>query len=367
MKLKWLLVAILFAFTKPQPPAGFTINGSLQGITNGTVYLMHEYEYTDYTDSAVIKDGKFTIKGKLPESLICTLRVSGSQQIRIFFVQNGAMEVRGDINRLYDAAISGGDEQQVWSEFQHIQHDIVGAKVSAVRKEWEDAKQRDTGANSDHRMPVAYTQKIDQYKDSTMRQFVKTHANAVATAFSIYQTYVLYPNYKMALELYSVLPAAVKSTYYGRRIKDNAAAAGKTAVGLIAPAISLPDSTGKMVSLKDFAGRYVLIDFWASWCGPCRKENPFIVKAYNQYHFKGFEILGISIDVSRASWLEAVQHDGLPWIQVSDGKGADGQVPDTYGIKSVPQNYLIDPKGKIIARNLRGEALEKKLQELYPR
>lgn len=363
-----LLIAIIisFAFTTVQKmPPGYTINGTITGVPNGTAYLAYEYEHVDHTDSAIIRGGKFTLTGKLPEPLVCTLRVSGSNQIRILFVQHSKMQVKGNSKKLYAAEVSGSAENEVWNEFQHIQRDVVGAKVIAVRKEWEEEKKKDTTANGDHRMPAVYTQQIGWYKDSVLRSFIKTHTNSVAAAFAIYQTYVVYPDYTMALELYNLLPAGIKNTYYGRRIKDNAGASGRTAVGLKAPAISLPDSTGKQVTLGSYAGKYVLVDFWASWCGPCRKENPFLVQLYNRFHPKGFEMLGISIDVSRQSWLQAVQVDGLPWTHVSDGKGAEGPVPDAYGVKSVPQNYLVNPSGTIIARNLHGAALEMQLQELF--
>jgi peroxiredoxin len=132
----------------------------------------------------------------------------------------------------------------------------------------------------------------------------------------------------------------------------------------MAPGFTLPDTTGKMISLASFKGKYVLVDFWASWCGPCRKENPYLVKAYHRFQSKGFEIISISIDASKKSWCTAIQTDSLPWIHVSDGKAGQGPVPDAYGIKSIPKNVLVDKTGKIIARNLRGEELEKKLEEI---
>ena len=137
-------------------------------------------------------------------------------------------------------------------------------------------------------------------------------------------------------------------------------------IGAIAPAFTAPDTSGNNISLKDYRGRYVLIDFWASWCGPCREENPAVVKAYQLYKDKNFDILSVSLDQSgkRAEWIKAIQKDGLSWQHVSDLKFWDSDVAKLYVIKSIPQNFLIDPKGKIIAKNLRGEALAAKLEEI---
>src|SRR5690606_23321862 len=124
------------------------------------------------------------------------------------------------------------------------------------------------------------------------------------------------------------------------------------------------DTTGKPVSLSDFRGQYVLLDFWASWCGPCRAENPNIVKAFNKYKDKNFTVLGVSLDAKEqnAAWLAAIKKDNLTWTQVSDLKGWENEVAKQYGIRAIPQNYLIDPSGKIIAKNVRGGALERTLQ-----
>jgi peroxiredoxin len=137
-------------------------------------------------------------------------------------------------------------------------------------------------------------------------------------------------------------------------------------VGATAPAFTAPDTSGRNISLSDYRGRYVLIDFWASWCAPCREENPIVVKAYQQYKDKNFDILSVSLDQpgKRAEWIKAIQKDGLNWQHVSDLKFWDSDIAKLYAIRSVPQNFLIDPKGKIIAKDLRGEALATKLEEI---
>ena len=132
-------------------------------------------------------------------------------------------------------------------------------------------------------------------------------------------------------------------------------------MGKIIPDFQQEDVNGKMINIKSLRGKYVLIDFWASWCGPCRGENPNVLNAFNKYKNKNFTVLGISLDKSKDAWQEAIKHDGLTWQHVSDLKGWSNAVAQQFGIQSIPQNFLIDPTGKIIGKNLRGEALEEKL------
>ncbi len=138
-----------------------------------------------------------------------------------------------------------------------------------------------------------------------------------------------------------------------------------TAVGQLAPEIALPNPDGQVVKLSSLRGKYVLVDFWAKWCGPCRKENPNVVKAYHAYKGKGFEVFGVSLDRSKEDWVQAIKDDGLVWTHVSDLKYFDSQAAHDYNINAIPFSILVDPSGKIIAKNLRGAQLEKKLDEVF--
>jgi peroxiredoxin len=136
-------------------------------------------------------------------------------------------------------------------------------------------------------------------------------------------------------------------------------------VGQVAPEIELPNPDGKVIKLSDLRGKYVLIDFWAAWCKPCREENPNVVRLYNQYKDKGFEVFGVSLDRTKEDWVKAIAMDGLTWTQVSDLKYFNSAAAETYQIQAIPATYMIDPDGKIIAKDLRGPSLENKLAELF--
>ncbi|MFN8689449.1 MAG: peroxiredoxin family protein, partial [Cyclobacteriaceae bacterium] len=164
-----------------------------------------------------------------------------------------------------------------------------------------------------------------------------------------------------AEKLQAELPNSPYISEFIARVKTMEA----TAVGQLAPEISLPNPEGEVISLSSLRGQYVLVDFWAKWCGPCRRENPNVVKAFNKYKDKGFTIFGVSLDRTREDWVKAIQEDGLTWTHVSDLKYFESQAARDYNINAIPFSLLLDREGKIIAKNLRGAALEMKLEEVF--
>jgi len=171
-------------------------------------------------------------------------------------------------------------------------------------------------------------------------------------------------------EYFNSFSEELQNTKAGKRIKDILDKTLATEIGAIAPNFSAPDPAGNQISLSEIKGKVTLIDFWAAWCGPCRRENPNIVEAYKNYHNKGFEIIGVSLDGSsrqkdpKKDWLDAIEKDDLTWHQVSNLNYFNGPIAKKYNINSIPASFILDSKGKIIAKNLRGPALKEKLSEL---
>jgi len=208
---------------------------------------------------------------------------------------------------------------------------------------------------------------IDEEQKAAYVKFIKSNPNSLVTLDALKKLGGSIPDYAVVAPLFETFSIKLKNTTAGKEYKEALEKMKATAIGSIAPDFMQNDTLGNPLKLSSLRGKYVLVDFWAAWCGPCRAENPNIVKAYAKYNKKGFEILGVSLDTEKdkEKWMKAIQKDGLTWPQVSDLKGWSSDVAQLYVIKAIPQNVLLDPAGKIIAKNLRGEALEKKLAELF--
>ncbi|MBU3677296.1 MAG: TlpA family protein disulfide reductase [Chitinophagaceae bacterium] len=210
--------------------------------------------------------------------------------------------------------------------------------------------------------------KLDKELNQKQMEFIKANPTGIATAF-IALSFLAEKQNPDAAEvntIYNGLDKKGQASFFGKKIKEIAEKLSITSPGTTAPGFTLPDVNGDMVSLSQYKGQYVLVDFWASWCKPCREENPNVVAAYQKFHAKGFDILGVSLDEDKAKWKDAIQADGLSWKHVSDLKGWKSDVAALYNIQSIPSNVLLDKEGKVIAVNLRGEALMKQLSSLMP-
>lgn len=381
--MKKVVLPALLAFTlfacKEEKSGSFTISGTLKNTPVKVVYAEETVIATGekkMMDSSVIAaDGKYSINVKATEEGIYSLRLQ-NEPVPFVTVVNDAskIELDADFNKQYDFySVSGSAASKSIQEYM--------AKISEWQREkFDNLRQADSIRNSAGDMATAdnLTAKAKeistQMKTYTQQEVQKADKAALALfILAKYQGDSNNPNYRMEGytidELVALLNEMLtkfpgRTDIAGIRNSVEAQRPKTLMVGALAPEISLPDTQGKAVSLSSYRGKYVLVDFWASWCGPCRRENPNVVDAYNRFRNKNFTILGVSLDNNKEAWEKAIVADGLNWTHISDLKKWESIVVPTYRIQGIPFNVLVDPEGKIVAENLRGPALDEKLAQV---
>lgn len=329
-------------------------------------------------DSVALKNGAFELKGtdKAPRQAMLLLDAkgigyksllrSGSADVFEFYIDNAKMTLAAK-DSVSKAMIKGSALNTDFAAYKK-QVSPAEAKVKAVVNEYNSAskEQRATPefqADMDKKYDAASTE-----VDKIQKDFIKANPNTMVSLDLIKSGNEYSMEDVAATEaLFNGLSDAVKSSVPGKAYKEEIDKYKTVAVGAVAPDFAQTTPDGKTIKVSDYKGKYLLIDFWASWCGPCRRENPNVVKAYQAYKDKNFTILGVSLDDEKGkdAWLKAIEKDQLVWDQVSDLKGWNNEAAKLYLVRSIPQNFLLDPDGKIIAHNLRGEDLAKKLEEIF--
>lgn len=375
------LLVLLLAGCDNEEKKSFTVSGTLRNTTSTVVYI----EETNITsgekkvkDSVDIgSDGKFSLKVEATEEGVYNLRLQNDAPPFATIINDASkINVDADFNKQFDFYnVSGSKDSKAIQDYltkvSEMQRDkfTIAFQVDSLKKN-----------NGDSALAENLKAKQKQIANDlkTYTQQIVQQAQKASLAFFVlatYQGWANNPNYKMkgfsSQELIGLLNEMVnkfpgRTDIAGVRNTIESQVPKTLWVGKEAPEISLPDTEGKTVRLSSFRGKYVLVDFWASWCGPCRRENPNVVEAYNQYRNKNFTILGVSLDRpgQKEAWLKAIVDDNLNWTHVSDLKFWQSEVVPVYQVGSIPFNVLVDPEGKVIAENLRGYALEQKLQEI---
>ena len=360
-----------------QNDQSFTLKGKIGDWNDpATIYLSYWSEGNENLDTLQLQKGSFSFTGNIsepaPARLILDYTGEGMGQaaqaghILYLYLENGTVKLNSpdslQNSQFVDSPIN--EEHQAYLEYVGGQIQDLAARMNQKVMQATPEQMKDTTFMA--QLNREYTQLLAE-RSQKQQQYVREHPDSYFSIEALSESVSSDFDVEVIEPLFLSINEKHRESFTGKAFAQRIEAAKTIGIGKKAPDFTQNDPEGNPVSLSDFQGKYVLLDFWASWCGPCRQENPNLVKAYAAYNDKGFEILGVSLDNKdgKEAWVNAIEKDGLTWTQVSDLNSWNNEVARMYGVRAVPQSYLIDPEGVIVAQNLRGEALEEKLAEIF--
>lgn len=368
MKNTLLSLALLLSGSTLFAQSNTTLEGNLPDLKEGTIVYLSKMSSSGKPDSVLAGNGNFRFNINLEEGDMYMVRIGKDRKaagyLSFFYLEPGTLKLSSKGPLLTDVVYSGSSyANDLNSLNKAAKTEPAFIEASALGKEMNEAyRVKDT-------VKMKFLQekysRVDSIKTIYYKDWVAKHAASPVSAM-VLSFYLREKDMDALQQQLNTLKPSARQNALGKKMKHSIEAAKATAIGKAAPEFTQNDTLGKPVSLKDFKGKYVLIDFWASWCVPCRQENPAVVKAFQSFKDKNFTILSVSLDQpgAKEKWIKAIHDDGLTWTHVSDLNYWDNAVSRQYDIRSIPANYLLGPDGVILAKNLRGEELEKKLEEV---
>ncbi len=343
----------------------YHINGTVDGVLNGKAVLQTiESGRPVAKDTADIVDGKFSFTGSETQPQLYLIFLDDNKIPVVLFGENKDINITVDVKAIDKATVEGSPITDIYTQF--VEGIPSNDRMQEIEKEYQQA-----AASGDEESVAAIRKEVGEIMEEQKAyfiEFVKSNTDNVvganmalqaASEFEYDEFKTMVGQFETSIGADHKYVVALKKVLEPMQKADEARKA--TEIGAVAPDFTLETITGDNLALSSLRGNYVLVDFWASWCRPCREENPNVIKAYNDFKEKGFDVLSISLDRDSAAWKKAVEEDGLAWSQVIDGSG---DIATKYGVSSIPFTLLLDKDGKIVAKNLRGEELTNKLNEL---
>ncbi len=331
-KLICILFPLFLAFSS-WTQKQYTLNAKIATLQEGTVKLQVMEQDGNLKEEIIpVKNKSFAAKGSVKQPCVATIWINNTRERYSFYIENSNINIQ-------------------------LQNTEAGKKFSVTGSKTNDAYEN---------FVKICKETPESEQDNCAKKLVSENGSSVFSPFVIQSTLVYTADYSELKNLLEGLSGEAVSTYQYKKLQERLEALFKVSAGQPAPYFEQPDANGESISLKEAlqGKKFLLIDFWASWCRPCRQENPNIVKAYEAFHEKGFDIIAISLDDNKEKWLEAIKADGLTWTHVSNLKGWENEVAKLYCVNSIPSNVLVDQNGIILVRNLHGENLMKNLEEL---
>lgn len=361
-----MAVSLLMAACSQQSDRGYTITGTAEGAVDGdSVFLceMQGFFAMVPLDTTIVKDGRFEFKGDVEGAVmrfIVPVHDGKATATAMLVLENADLRVTVKPDG-EQSVVEGGPSHKLFEEF------LAGeSKLSEqMNQPWQVANDS-TATEQQRQMAQQAVDSLQQQMTAFHKQFILSHVPSALSDMLLGYCMASFSEDDVN-EILEVFGDKQPQYPVYKSIMAERHATEATAIGAIYTDLQQSDPEGRTVKLSDYVGKskYVLLDFWASWCGPCRAEMPTVVKAYQTWHDKGFDVVGISLDNNAEAWKKAIDSLQMPWPQMSDLKGWESEAAAAYGVKAIPANFLLDQEGRIVAKDLRGDDLLNKLQELF--